>query len=245
VRREWDRFFDERYFTKWYPRDDPGETEREARAAMSLARIADGSRVLDAACGFGRHAIALSRAGFEVTGADRSPTLIAHARELSESLDSAPTWVQANYEQLPFDDMSFEAVISMNSSLGFDEGAADEQALAEFLRVLVPGGRLVLETNHQELLTAHFGDCTNEAFGDGDTLTIEREYSPDTGIIRVRHMLNTRDETDTLDMSRRIYKPDELEAMLEGVGFSRTERFGSLGGDVFTPESRLVIVAER
>jgi ubiquinone/menaquinone biosynthesis C-methylase UbiE len=245
VRAEWDRFFDERYFTKWFPRDDPAQTEREARGAMALSGSNTGSRVLDAACGFGRHAIALSGLGYEVTGADRSPTLIAHARDLSEDLDSPPSWVQADYQTLPFQDHCFDVVISLNSSLGFDEGAADLQALTEFSRVLRPGGHLIIETNHQQLLTSGFSDRAEEAYGDGDTLIIEAEYDAATGIIRVRHTLESDGKTETLDMSRRIYRPDELGAMLLQVGFSETRRFGSLDGDPFTPETRLVIVAEK
>ena len=101
--------------------------------AQSVVR--SGDRVLDACCGTGDLALAALAAGGRVTGLDFSPEMLARARRKS----SAVEWVRGDVLALPFSDGSFETV-----TVGFGvRNLADlEAGLAEFRRVLVPGGRL-------------------------------------------------------------------------------------------------------
>src|SRR5688572_20558593 len=59
----------------------PERTEREIEGLREMVPLEPGAAVLDLACGWGRHSIALARAGFRVTGLDLSETLLARARK--------------------------------------------------------------------------------------------------------------------------------------------------------------------
>lgn len=95
--------------------------------------------ILDAGCGTGGMMEALRRTSgaVRVTGLDKSPTALAFARQRGfESL------VEGSVDQLPFDPCVFNAVLSLD--VLYFEGVDDFKALAEFNRVLKPGGTLVL-----------------------------------------------------------------------------------------------------
>jgi demethylmenaquinone methyltransferase/2-methoxy-6-polyprenyl-1,4-benzoquinol methylase len=108
--------------------------------AADLADVAPGSRVLDVATGTGDLAMELARRvapGGEVVGSDFSQRMLARAREKAPELRFE--WADA--EQLPYDDDSFDA-----ATVGF--GARNfahlQRGLDEMVRVVAPGGRVVV-----------------------------------------------------------------------------------------------------
>lgn len=76
----WDAFFSD-FYLRVAAGDERQERDAEAQAlgAARLAACPDGGDLLDVACGFGRHAVALAAAGYRVVGVDRSQTLLAEA----------------------------------------------------------------------------------------------------------------------------------------------------------------------
>ncbi|HEY7932699.1 MAG TPA: class I SAM-dependent methyltransferase, partial [Solirubrobacteraceae bacterium] len=74
--------------------------------------IGPGSTVLDVAAGTGNASIPAAKAGAQVTASDLTPELLQAGRARAESEDLVLDWVQADAEHLPFDDESFDVVIS-------------------------------------------------------------------------------------------------------------------------------------
>jgi len=102
------------------------------------ADIVAGSRVLDIAGGAGYTAMAAARCGAEVTSIDYVPELVARGREIADAarFDNID-WVVGDAENLPFEDASFDAVIS---ALGVMFAPNHERAASELVRVCRPGG---------------------------------------------------------------------------------------------------------
>ena len=94
-------------------------------------------KVLDVACGTGDMAVELLRQGCSVTGVDLSEEMMAIAKRKVESGE----WKVADAEHLPFADRSFDAV---TCAFGVRNFVHLEQGLSEMLRVLKPGGRMVI-----------------------------------------------------------------------------------------------------
>jgi SAM-dependent methyltransferase len=95
-----------------------------------------GMEVLDVACGTGNATIPAARAGARVTGADFSPALLAIARERAADAMVEIQWVEADVEQLPFADASFDRVIS---TFGHMFASDHERTAAEMRRVCRDG----------------------------------------------------------------------------------------------------------
>lgn len=92
-------------------------------------------KILDAGCGTGLLAKKLEQFGF-VTGLDISPEAIKFAKSRIKKL------VRGSVDKLPFDKNTFDAVTSLD--VIYHKAVNDKKALGEFLRVLKPGGILIL-----------------------------------------------------------------------------------------------------
>ena len=110
---------------------------------FSLGRLEVGERVLDLGSGAGTDSlVAALQVGptGSVTGVDMTPEMVAKARAGAAELELAnAAFVEAEAEQLPFADASFDVVVSN----GVIDLIPDKDAVfAELHRVLVPGGRI-------------------------------------------------------------------------------------------------------
>lgn len=113
----------------------------EKRLIEELAEPLAGERALDIGCGTGNHTIWLAEKGLTVTGLDESPTMLAVAAGKTDEADHAITWVLGNAHGLPFEENQFDLVISI-ATMEFIEDR--HQVLRDAMRLLKPGGRLVL-----------------------------------------------------------------------------------------------------
>src|SRR4051794_36481413 len=142
----WDAFFSDFYLRAYASEERDLEAETQALAAAKLTGCPEGGELLDAPCGFGRHSIPLARAGFRVTGVDRSGALLAEARRRAHG-ERWPKFVQTDYRELPFPDESFDAAVNLFTSLGYLGDEQDERVLAGIHRVLRPGAPLGVEAH--------------------------------------------------------------------------------------------------
>ncbi len=105
------------------------------------AGIEPGMKVLDVATGSGNAAIPAAQAGGEVTGLDLTPELFVAARRHAEEAGVTIEWVEGDAEALPFEDASFDRVLS---TFGVMFAPRQKVAAAELARVCRPGGSVVV-----------------------------------------------------------------------------------------------------
>ncbi len=112
-----------------------------AQKVLDAAKPKPGDRILDVACGTGIVArIALNRNGgngLSITGLDANPGMLSVAESKSQEI----VWQEGVAEELPFEDESFDVMVSQFGLMFFQDKHA---ALQEMVRVLKPGGRLVV-----------------------------------------------------------------------------------------------------
>ncbi len=106
-------------------------------ATVKAVAPRSGERILDIAAGTGTSSIALAKSGAEVIALDFSQGMVEEGRRRHPELQ----FVQGDAEKLPFGEAEFDAV---TISFGLRNVQHPEVALAEMLRVLKPGGRLVI-----------------------------------------------------------------------------------------------------
>jgi ubiquinone/menaquinone biosynthesis C-methylase UbiE len=114
---------------------------------VELLEAEPGSTILDGGCGYGFHAARLAQAGLRVTGVDFSSAALEQARAFVDSrgLGDRIELRHGDMLALPFPANQFDYVISWGVLMHIPEV---EQALAELVRVLKPGGRIALMENN-------------------------------------------------------------------------------------------------
>ena len=113
----------------------------EQRLIFDLMGDIDHARVLDAGCGDGALACAAALRGAAVIGVDPDPAMLAAARARAKQAGVEAAFSEGRIESLPFADASFDVVVAITVLCFVADAAA---ALRELVRVLRPGGRLVL-----------------------------------------------------------------------------------------------------
>jgi ubiquinone/menaquinone biosynthesis C-methylase UbiE len=239
----WDKLFDELYLRTYAQVADPETGKQQAEGVVSLLGLRPGADLLDCPCGHGRHSTEFARLGLHVVGADRSEVLLAEA---SGRVGGAewPQWVQADYRELPFADGSFDCVTNLYSSLGYWGDDGDRQAIREFRRVLRPGGRLVIETMHRDLLMAIYTPRSWQELPEGGLMIEERAIDYERGLSVTRHELVEPDGTRiSAPYEFRVYTATELIAFAREAGFEQIACYGDFEKTPLSRETRLVLVA--
>jgi SAM-dependent methyltransferase len=108
---------------------------------VTSAGVEPGTRVLDVACGTGNAALPAARTDAEVTGIDLTPELLEAGRNRAAAAGVEIEFVEADAESLPFDDDSFDCVLS---TFGHMFAPRHRRAADEMARVCRDGGVIAI-----------------------------------------------------------------------------------------------------
>jgi SAM-dependent methyltransferase len=108
---------------------------------VEAAGIGQGMKVLDVAAGTGNASLPAAERGADVTASDLTPELLEAGRARAEAAGLTLDWVEADAENLPFEDESFDVVMS---SIGVMFAPHHQEAADELVRVCRPGGTIAL-----------------------------------------------------------------------------------------------------
>jgi len=196
-------------------------------------------RVLDVACGGGRHLRELRAAGLDATGLDLSLTLLLSARS------AAPTdpLVRGDMRHLPFARDIFGGLTSFFTSFGyFADPFDDRRVLREMARVLVPGGAFMLDFLNEARVRSDLvaEDCREV---EGNRIVQRREISDGVVIKRIRIEAMAGGPARHFEERVRLYTCEELVSLLAEVGLLTEHRFGDYAGEPFGAGSPRLILA--
>ena len=236
---EWfERWFGEEYLSL-YPHRDEQEAERLVALLEARGIVRAGLRILDLACGAGRHAAALERRGAAVVGLDLSMPLLVSAQHRA-----AGGLVRGDMRALPFRDCTLDAVLNLFTSFGyFEDDREHELVLRDVARVLRPRGRFVLDFLNAPAVRAQLVPLDERTAG-GRVVVQERTLSEDGRFVVKR--IHLRGDGRSFLERVRLYERAELERMLGACGLAPLETLGDYDGGVHGPASpRLLILAAR
>ena len=208
-------------------------TEAEVERAMRMLKPAGGERVLDLACGSGRHSLELKRQGFDVVGADISPQLLTIARREAEQQGLDVSFVEADLRQLDFE-AEFDIVLSLNDgAIGYLE--TDEENFHTFeviSRSLRSGGRHLMQLPNVLYAREHLPQKSWIA-GSAMIELVEhrwnkRERYMEGAMIPVRFG-EVLDELKPIEFRQRLYTVDELKEIMASVGMEVDRVFHGSG----------------
>lgn len=237
--RDWFQdWFGEEYLALYPHRD-----EAEAQHAVDMIAGEIGSarieRVLDLACGAGRHTRPLADRWWTV-GLDLSAVLLKVAR----AAEPDGNYVRGDMRVLPFADRSFDLCVNLFTSFGYFESDAQHlRVLAEVARVVNIGGTFVLDFLNSKSVGANLVACDERRVGD-QVVEQRRVITPDGRFVQKTISLPGSDKKFIERV--RLFSVEELEMMLEESGFSvRAKKGDYVGGPVTDHSPRAILFAVR
>jgi SAM-dependent methyltransferase len=188
----------------------------EAEVIGSLLGAGPGARVLDVACGHGRHARILAERGLRAVGLDRSGPYLTRAAAAGDRAGDAtaqedgPRWIRADVRALPLRDGAFDGAFSWYASLFMFDDRTNLACLSALARVVRPGGRVLVHHANPLRLAARPRDAARRELPDGGVVDEISEYDAATGVDRCRRRL-VRPSGAVLagTAELRYYKPSE------------------------------------
>ena len=219
MRKEWWQTF---FRPSYFPIDELVPADQTAVEVRALKRLLPPApaRILDVACGTGRHAVALGRLGYDVTGADQSAPYLAAARKRSARSRAKAVFVKRDMRRLGFDS-AFDVVVNLWTSFGYFRTASqDVAALRSMRRALRPGGRLILEIVDGDHVRDHLLRRNWSPAGRGWMLEENRwRDGKDPAVLTERTYVAPDGSARTCPTFVRHYDAPRLRRSLESAGF--------------------------
>jgi SAM-dependent methyltransferase len=219
---EWfEEWFNEDYLAL-YPHRDDADAGRLVALLRASVPWRPRWRVLDVACGPGRHARALEAAGARCVGLDLSMVLLRRARQAT----GIPL-IRADMRRIPVRPGSMDLTVNLFTSFGyFEDDAEHRAALAAMVETIRPGGWFAIDFLNAEQVRAALVPSESTSLG-GLAVAVTRELR-DGGRF-VRKTIRAEDGRRWEERVR-LFGIGELESMLASAGVRVTGRFGSYDG---------------
>ena len=187
-------------------------------------------KILDVGCGTGRHAIELSKRGYQVTGIDLSESQLKRAKEKAEADNLVIDFQCYDARNLPFDG-EFDVAIMMCEG-GFSLMETDEmnfEILKNVTKALKPNAKFIFTTSNGLFPLYHSVDEFHaSAAEEGNSLCTNNNF--DLMTFRGNSIVEFEDDSGnkkTLDCNERYYVPCEITWLLKSLGYKTIDIFGA------------------
>lgn len=229
--------FREDYLWLYAHRSDR-EAAGQVKTALRLLPFKAGQKLLDIACGAGRHMLAFARAGAVVTGIDLSPPLLRLAREKLDKAGCRAVFKRLDMRKLDYK-ARFDGATMWFTSFGYFPTMADDQrVLSGLSAALKPGGWWWLDLPHPAFLENNLvpRSKSNRRGPNGPAEVTE------TRIIRGHRVIKTIEIIDPAGKRVykeyvRLYRPERMGQMVHRAGLSTDGILGDYDGSALTGSS--------
>ena len=248
----WKTFFDEEYLRIAGQVFRQEDSTRQAAELWSMLDLTSGCRLLDAPCGWGRLSRPLAVLGATVLGVDQSEILL-EAAEMQRG-EVGPERLRYLRHDLrePLSEGDFDVACNIFTSFGYgkeEEDLAVFQTLREAVR---PGGRVLVETSHRDLLCASLARSSKTAIrmADGSIFLDEPEFDPIAGVTTLNWYWSGPFGSGEKHAKWRCYTPTEIVRLLESAGLRFMGAYKGLSKDSYRAEGpeaggRLAVIGLR
>ncbi|MCB0782551.1 MAG: class I SAM-dependent methyltransferase [Flavobacteriales bacterium] len=207
----YENWFGTPYYKLLYRHRDESDARPWVQSILSETGLGKGARVLDLACGRGRHARWFSQAGLCVTGVDISEESIKEARAAVPEADFLVHDIRVPLRTGPFD-----LAVCLFTSIGyFDRPSDDQRVLESVTSALVPGGWFVLDLMNAERVSGKLVPSEQLEI-EGVRFHVARRL--EDGVVVKRIQVSDVGEEHLFEERVRAIAPEEVRAMMERAG---------------------------
>lgn len=245
MKSEWFKdWFNTSEYLNVYKHRNEDEAEQHIKLILDNVETFAGYRVLDMACGAGRHSILLAKKGLIVTAVDLSKNLLDIAKKTADEENLKIEFVNSDIRD--FDTiLDFDLVINLFTSFGYFENDEDNYAvLQKAYDLTLPGGYFVLDFFNSEYLKNNLIGFSEEKINES---VIHQHREIRDKRVNKKIVITKNGDLKSFQESVRMFTKDELESELIKIGFDIYKTFGDFLGnkfDLFT-SPRLIMICRK
>lgn len=234
-------WFDSPYYHVLYQSHDDKEARHFIDNMLQSLNLPEQARVLDLACGKGRHARYLAEKGFDVTGLDISPASISYARHFEHER-------LAFYQhdmRLPFRINYFDGIVNVFTSFGyFDTDADHVRTLINVQKGLKPQGLFLLDYFNSAWVRSHLVRYEEKTL---DGIDFKLRKTIRSGRVYKRVEFTTGGRKFVFRERVRLFTLADFQQMFEAAGLEIKEILGGYDLHPFDPvhSQRLLLIAQK
>jgi SAM-dependent methyltransferase len=218
-------------------------TEAEVAAIVKLMQLDQPLRILDLACGYGRHANRLAGLGHHMTGVDYMPGFLELARRDAQARGVHVNYVQGDMRQISYD-QEFDAVFVLFTAFGYFADQENLQVMKNIAQALKPGGRLLFDTpNRDTFMRDRLPAIVTEK--DGNLMIDRVSFDSITGQQINRRIVIRDGIRKDKPFKIRLYNPNEIEDLLAQAGLELDQIYAGWDGQAVSPEARRLVIIGR
>jgi len=218
--------------------------------------VAVDSKILDLACGIGRHSVELASKGYQVVGVDISKKYLGIAQELAESrkVSDHCQFIQGDMRNIKGVLHSylegFDVIVNLFTSFGYYDDETDRKILREIRDLVRKGGLFIIDIMNRDyfirnIQSTHISNPTDEHFHIEET-SLDLENSRLHAVWKIYKPVGDDLEfQETISIDNRLFSLHELKSWLEDAGWRYLEVYGGFDLSPLTFDSkRMIVVAQ-
>lgn len=237
-------WFNSENYLKVYSHRDESEAERLVELIVKSLGIKSDSKILDMACGSGRHAVIFAKRGFDVTAVDLSQMLLSDAKATARENDVKINFVLSDI--LDFQTTQrFSLSLNLFTSFGyFDDDEDNFRVILKAYDLLIDGGYFVIDYFNKNYLLKNLIPTT--VFSENGLRITQNRAIQGTRVVK-NITIENGGSVEEFYESVRLYSYDEMLDYINKTGFSIFKEYGNYNGNNFINESspRLIIFAKK
>lgn len=239
----WKKFFGEEYINIWSEKYIVN-TKKEVDFIIKSLKLRKKDKILDLGCGHGRHAIALAKKGFKITGVDYSSYSLNLAKKLIKNKRLKLKLFKKDMRKIDFKE-KFDVVLNIFTSFGYFSDKDNERVIKNISWALKKKGRFFIDLMNLYYILRNYKEKDWQE-GKNWKMLIERRFDPLTSRNYDYRTIFMKNKTKKLDDFLRFYSFNELKELLNKYGLRFKKVFGSFEGDKFSLDSkRMIIISEK
>lgn len=219
-------------------------TRKQTDFFVKELKMLPGMKVLDLACGHGRHSNALTELGFNVRGVDITESFLQIARENARKKNLGVEYMNEDMRKIDFSG-EFDRVLLIFTAFGYFQDEENFLVLKNISKALKKGGLFCFDTFNRDSFLKYYLPFIIQEKGN-DIMFDVNTFDSATGRLNSKRTVIRNGERKEKPFSVRLYNACEIRLLLERAGLKIKEIYSDWNGGKFDCFSRrMIIVSEK
>lgn len=244
---DWDKIFNSEKYLYFY--GDILTAERlklELNFLIKYTKLNSSMKILDLACGYGRHSNALASLGHQVTGIDISKDFLDIAKREAYQSNLLVKYVQDDMRTIAYT-QEFDRVFVLFTSIGYFSDDENEKVFKNVYNALKKGGVFCFDA---PTIYSLLGNCDFNVLNlikKSNNYMIDQKMLDSTSkYCLTRRTISYKGLTSYLKYKLRLYNPEEIKTILQNIGFSNLNFYKDwTGSSLGNRPKKMIVVATK